>query len=171
MLRTHLPDTACQAQIAGCHSVTTPPFFLLSPISCSGFTARCMPRRPRPAPRGKPGKGKPADNAASSSKVQLPPPKALSKRRLKVADSEPESEEREDDEESSSDSDGEGDDDTPLEEDSEESDVDVDAPRVAQWVDEDDLEQLETPFGDASHGEVENAEDIVCVVHVSPKFG
>ncbi|KAF9651889.1 DUF947-domain-containing protein, partial [Thelephora ganbajun] len=32
----------------------------------------------------------------------------------------------------------------------EESDVDVDAPRVAQWVDEEDLEQLEMPSEDAS---------------------
>jgi ribosomal RNA-processing protein 36 len=55
--------------------------------------------------------------------------------------------------------------------DSEESDVDVDAPRVAQWVDEEELEQLEVASGDASHGKVVNAEDIVRVVHVSPKFG
>ena len=110
---------------------------------------------------------------ASSSRVQLPPPKATSKRKLRVVDPEPESEKWEDSEESSSDSDeeddGEGEGDTSLGEDSEESDVDVDAPRVAQWIDEDDLEQQEMAFGDASHGKAEDAEDIVRVVRVPSK--
>jgi len=134
-----------------------------------------MPRRPRSASRGKPGKEKPAANVASSSKVQLPLPKATSKRKLKAVDSEPDSgEEWEDDDEPGSDSDGEdneGDDgdDVSLG-DSEGSDLDVDAPRVAQWVDEDDLEQPEVASGDASHGKAVNAEDIVRVVHVSPEF-
>ena len=93
----------------------------------------------------------------------------MSKRKPKVPDSEPESEELEDEEESSSDSeedDEESSDDTSLEGDSEESDVDVDTPRVAQWVDEDDLEQPEMAFGDASHKKAEDAEDIVRVVCV-----
>ena len=112
-------------------------------------------------------------NVASSSKVQLPLPKVTSKRKLKTMDSEPDSEEEwHDDDGPSSDSDEddnkEGDiDDILLRGDSEESDLDVDAPRVAQWVDEDDLEQPEMVSGEASHGEVVNSEDIVRVVDVS----
>lgn len=110
----------------------------------------------------------------SSSKVQLPLPKTTSKRKLKAVDPEPGSDGEEwDDEEPSSDSDeDEGDDDdVSLGETSEESDVDVDAPRVAQWVDEDDVDQPEIASGDASHGKAVVAEDIVRVVDVSPKFG
>lgn len=169
MLRIHLPYTPIRGLSQRDHfSVLLP-----SPISYSTFTARYMPRRPRPAPRGKPGKEKKTDNVASSSRVQLPLPKAISKRKLKILDSEPESEELNDDEESSSDSeedDEEGDDDTSLGGDSEESDVDVDAPRVAQWVDEDDLDQPQMASGDASHGNAEDAGDIVRVVYVSLGF-
>jgi len=134
-----------------------------------------MPRRPRPAPREKPSKEKFAANVASSSKVKLPLPKAAPERKLKALDSEPESDDE--DGESSSDSDEEdseeGDsDDGPLggdtDEDGEESDVDVDAPRVSQWVDDEDLEELDAPPGDTSHGKVE---DIVSVVLVSSKSG
>ena len=56
-------------------------------------------------------------------------------------------------------------------EDGEESDVDVDAPRVAQWVDDEDLEELELLPGDTSHGKAVDAEDVVRVVPVSPNFG
>ena len=113
-------------------------------------------------------------NVASSSKVQLPLPKATSERKLKAVDSEPESDEEkwedeepisdpdeEDDEEGDSDEDSSG---GGSDEDEEESDVDVDAPRVAQWVDDDDLEELAMPPGDALHGKVVNTEDIVRVV-------
>ena len=83
-------------------------------------------------------------------------------------------EEWNDDGEPSSDEDEEGDSDEGLStasgEDEEESDVDMDAPRVAQWVDDEDLEELETHSGDASHGKAADAEDIVRAVHVSPKF-
>ena len=135
-----------------------------------------MPRRPRSAPRGKPGKEKSVADVASSSKVQLPLPNATSKRKLKAVDTEPESgEEWEDDDEPSSDSGEESDEDDDGDGvslgDSEESDLDVDAPRVAQWVDEDDLEQPEVASGDALHGKGVNAEDIVRVLHVSPTFG
>lgn len=130
-----------------------------------------MPRRPRPVSREKRNKGKFVANVASSSKVQLPPPKAASKRKLKAADSESESddEEKSDDEESSSDEDsdddGDGEGDSgdgssggDFDEDGEESDVDVDAPRVAQWVDDEDMEELEMPPRD---GKAVNPEDIV----------
>ena len=132
-----------------------------------------MPRRPRPASRVKPRKEKSVVNVASSSKVQLPPPKVTPKRKLKAVDSEPESEgESDDDDEPSSDSDErsgeEGNDDDSR--DSEESDVDVDAPRVAQWVDEEDLEHPETDSDGAPLGKVVGVEDIVSVAYVSPKF-
>ena len=134
-----------------------------------------MPRRPRLASGGKPRKEKIVADVASSSKVQSPLPAVTSKRKLKAVDSEPESEEEwEDDDKQSSDSneeDGEDDDgDSNSLEDSEGSDLDVDAPRVAQWVDEDDLEQPEVASGDASHGKAVNAGDIVGAVYVSPKF-
>ena len=136
-----------------------------------------MPRRPRPASGGKPGKEISVDDAASSSKVQLPLPKATSKRKLKAMDSKSESEEEleDDDDDSSSDSDeeddeGDGGGSVSLG-DSEESDLDVDAPRVVQWVDEDDLEQPEIASSDVSRGKAVNTEDIVRVVHASPKFG
>jgi len=135
-----------------------------------------MPRRPRPASREKPGKENSAVNTASSSKVQLPLPKVTLKQKLKAVDSEPELSEVEwdDDEMLNSDENEEGNSDdgssADSDEDGEESDVDVDAPRVAQWVDEEDLEEPEIPPGDASHGEAANAEDIVRVVHVPPKF-
>jgi len=132
-----------------------------------------MPRRPQPAPREKPGKGEFSGNVASSSKVKLPLPKVGPERKLKAVDSESESDEE--DEESNTDSDEgdseEGDSDGgslggESGDDGEESDVDVDAPRVSQWVDDEDLEELEVPVGDASHGKVE---DIVRVMPVSPK--
>jgi hypothetical protein len=119
-------------------------------------------------------------NAASGSKVQLPLPKATSKRKLKAVDPEPEPDEEEWDDggESSSDSyeqdDEESDSDGLLgdsDEVGEESDVDLDAPRVAQWVDDEDLEDLEPPPGDSSSGKAVNGEDIVRVVLVSLKFG
>ena len=117
-------------------------------------------------------------NVASGSKAQLPLPKVASERKLKATDSEPDAGEEwgGNDNEPSSDS-GEDDsneddvDDLSLGGDSEESDVDVDAPRVAQWVDEDDLEQPEMVSGDDSRGNEENAENIVRVVYVSPGFG
>jgi len=100
----------------------------------------------------------------------------MSKRKLEAVDSEPESREGwEDDDEPSSDSDEEdedGDDDGDVSlGNSEESDLDVDAPRVAQWVDEDDLEQPEVASGDAPHGKAVNTEDIVRAAHVFPMFG
>lgn len=115
-------------------------------------------------------------NVASSSKVKSPLPKAVPERKLKAVDVEPQSDEGgREDEESSSDSDEEdgeeGDsDDSSLGgdsgEDGEESDVDVDAPRVSQWVDDEDLEEPEVTPGDASHGRVE---DIVRVALMSSK--
>lgn len=138
--------------------------FFSSPIN---FAARRMPRRPRPASREKLRKEQAAVNGASGSKLKLPLPKATSKRSLKVADPEPESDEENDDasEVQSSDSDeskssdygspGDSDED-------EEFDVDVDAPRVAQWVDEEDLDQPEVPSGDASYGKTVDLEDMVC---------
>lgn len=132
-----------------------------------------MPRRPRPASRVKPKKEKSVVNVASSSKVQLPPPKVTQKRKLKAVDSEPESEgESDDNDEPSSVSDersGEegNDDNSLLGGDSEESDVDVDAPRVAQWVDEEDLEHPEMVSDGAPLGKVANVEDIVRAAHVS----
>ena len=132
-----------------------------------------MSRRPRPTSREKPGKENFLVGVASSSKIQLHLPKATSRRKLKAVDSEPEPEGKWD--EPSSDSDEEDDEDGDGDDvslgDSEESDVDVDAPRVAQWVDEDDLEQLEVVSGDASHGKAVNAEDIVRAVHASLKPG
>ena len=92
--------------------------------------------------------------------------------KLKAVRSKPESDE---DEESSSDSDEEESEEGDSEdgslgggsdEDGEESDVDVDAPRVSQWVDDEELEELDAPPGDASRGK---AEDIVGVVLVSSK--
>lgn len=115
------------------------------------------------------------DDVASSSKVQLPLPEPMSKRKLKAVDSEPESEEEwEDEDKQNSDSNEEDDEDDDGDSnslrDSEESDLDVDAPRVAQWVDEDDLEQPGVVFGDASHGKTVNAGDIVGAVYVPSKF-
>ena len=125
-----------------------------------------MPRRPRPALRGRPKEEGPVVNVASSSKAKLPLAKVASKRKMEAVDSEPDldEEEREDndgDEGPSSESDEE-DSDLPgdLSED-EESDVNMDAPRVAQWVDEEDLERAETVSGDASHENTVNPEDIV----------
>ena len=116
---------------------------------------------------------------ASSSKVQLSSPRATSKRKLKTVDPEPESEEKwGDDDEPSSDSDeeedgegGDGGGDAFSGGGSEESDLNVDAPRVAQWVDEDELEQPETASGGASYRKMADVEDIVRVMYVSPKFG
>lgn len=111
-------------------------------------------------------------NVASSSKSILPLPKATSKRSLKVVDSESEPDEKnsDDNEDQSSDSD-EGSDSGSLGDshgDEEESDVDVDAPRVAQWVDEEELEQPEAPSGHASHKGTSDLEDIVRPSPVSP---
>jgi len=164
-----------QAQAVNCHGVTTVPFLLPSPIRNQTFAAEYMPRRPRPASREKPGKENFVANAASSSKDQLPLP--TSKRKLQAVESEPELGEVEwgDDEIPSSDENEEGDSDDGSSPDPDgdegESDVDVDAPRVAQWVDEDDLEEPEILPRDASHGKAVNAEDIVRVVYVYPKFG
>ena len=140
-----------------------------------------MPRRPLPTARRKSGGGNVAANAASGSKVQLPLPKATSKRKLKAVDPvpEPDEEEWDDDEESSTDSDEQDDEESDSggllggdsDEVGEESDVDLDAPRVAQWVDDEDLEDLEPPPGDSSSGKAVSAEDIVRVVLVSLKFG
>jgi len=136
-----------------------------------------MPRRPRPALRGKSGKEKSGASVATSPKAQTPHPKAVSQRKLKPVDSDPGSSEEEwDDEEEpslNSDEEDNGSDEGSLGnsgEDGEESDVDVDALRVAQWVDEDELE-LEMPSGDAPPGKGVNAEDIVRVMYVSPKPG
>lgn len=134
-----------------------------------------MPRRPRPASREKPGKEKIVADVASSSKVKLPLPQVSLKRSLNTVDSESESGREEwgddddgGDEVSSSDSDEEkSSDDGSLgepDEDGVESDVDVDAPRVAQWVDEEDLEQLEGPSDDVPH---QTADDIVRLFLVS----
>jgi len=151
------------------------PFLLPSPIRYETFVAGHMPRRPRPAPREKPSKGKFATNVASSSRVKLPLPKATSERKLKALDPEPESDGE--DEESTSDSDEEDSEESDSDdgslggdsdEDEEESDVDVDAPRVSQWVDDEDLEEVEVPPGGALHGK---AEDIVRVELVSLKSG
>lgn len=117
-----------------------------------------MPRRPRPVSREKPGK-----EGAAKSKLSLP--KGEPKPGLKVVDPQLESDEEniDDDENRSFDSDeDEGSDDGSIvNSDKEESDVDVDAPRVAQWVDEEDLEQPEVSPGDASHKKTVNLEDIV----------
>ena len=165
--------SAKRIEVVDRHSVTTFPFLLPSPIRFETFAAEHMPRRPRPASREKPSKGKFAANVASSSKVKLPLPKATPERMLKAVDSGSESDEE--DEESSSDSDeedseegdsGDGSLGGDSDEDGEESDVDVDAPRVSQWVDDEDLEELEVPPGGVSHGK---AEDIVRVVLVSSK--
>lgn len=125
-----------------------------------------MPRRPRPALRGRPKEEGPVVNVASSSKAKLSLAKIASKRNMEAVDSEPDldEEEREDndsDEGPSSESDEE-DSDLPgnLAED-EESDVNMDAPRVAQWVDEEDLERAEAVSGDASHKNAVDPEDIV----------
>ena len=103
---------------------------------------------------------------ASSSKAKLSLAKIASKRNMEAVDSEPDldEEEREDndsDEGPSPESDEE-DSDLPgdLAED-EESDVNMDAPRVAQWVDEEDLERAEAFSGDASHKNTVDLEDIV----------
>jgi hypothetical protein len=141
-----------------------------------------MPRRPLPASREKSGGGNFAANVASGSKVQLPLPKATSKQKLKAADSEPGLDgEGWGSEDSSSDSDeedseeGEGDSGDGSLEDSdeveEESDVDLDAPRVAQWVDDEDLDDLEMPSEDGSPGKAANAKDIVRVVLIFLKVG
>jgi ribosomal RNA-processing protein 36 len=134
-----------------------------------------MPRRPRPAPREKPGKEIFVADVASSSKVKLPLPKAASKQKLKAVDSEPESDgEKWDDEGGPSSGSGEEDDEEGDSGDGSsggDSDVDVDAPRVAQWVDDEDLEEQEIPSGDAAHRKAVNAEDIVRVAPMSPKFG
>ena len=112
-------------------------------------------------------------NVASSSRVKLPLPRAAPERRLKAVDTESESDEDGDesspvsDEEASEEGDSsDGSTGENLDEDGEESDMDVDAPRVSQWVDDEDLEELEAPAGDASHGD---AEDIVRVALVSLK--
>ena len=104
---------------------------------------------------------------ASGSNPKL----ATSKRDLKAVDSELESDEESnspDDQGQSSDSDSDDEDESPGDgslgdsnEDGEDSGVDVDAPRVAQWVDEEDLEQPEVPSGDISHGKTVDLEDIV----------
>lgn len=135
-----------------------------------------MPRRPRTAPREKSDGEKFVANAASGSKVQLPLPKAAFKRKLITVDSEHElDEEGSEGEESSSDEDedseGGDSDDISLggysDGDREESDVDVDAPRVVQWIDEEELEELGMPPADAPPGK---AEDIVRAAPVFPKF-
>ena len=151
--------------------MTTFPFLLPSPIRCETFAAERMPRQPRPAPREKPDKGKFVANVASSSRVKLPVPRAAPERRLKVVDAEFESDEDGDEsspvsDEEDSEEGGSSDGSTGENPDGEESDVDVDAPRVSQWVDDEDLEELEAPAGDALHGEVE---DIVRAVLVSSK--
>lgn len=116
-------------------------------------------------------------NVASSSKVKFPLPQVSFKRNSKPVDVESGSggeewgEDDDDDdggsssgsdEEESSDPGSLGDPD----EDGVESDVDVDAPRVAQWVDEEDLEQLEEPSDDALH---QTTGDIVCFSLFSTK--
>lgn len=138
-----------------------------------------MPRRPRPASREKPAKEGALADVASSSKSKLSLPKVTSKRSPQAAASEPESvEEYEDDNEGqSSDSEeedeGGGSDDVSLgdpSQDGEESDIDVDAPRVAQWVDEEDLEQSEVHSGNASFKEAVDMGDIVGIFPVSPNL-
>ena len=139
----------------------------LAPVSDqSTIFCQNMPRRPRPVLRGRPKEEGPVANVASSSKAKLPLAKIASKRNMEAVDSEPDldEEEREDndsDEGPSSESDEE-DSDLPgdLAED-EESDVNMDAPRVAQWVDEEDLERAEAVSGDASHKNTVDPEDIV----------
>jgi hypothetical protein len=127
------------------------------------FAAHHMPRRPRPASREKPGEDV-VVQVASNSKPKLPLPKATSRRNLKTVDFEPESDEENGSvnrNDSGSDDEDEDSGDGSLRDSGEESDVDVDAPRVAQWVDEEDLEQQDLPSGDVSHEKTVNLEDIV----------
>ena len=129
-----------------------------------------MARRPRPGSRERSGKEKIVANVASSSKFKLPLPKATAKRDLEQVSSESGSdeekweEEEDSGEDQSSDSDEEGTEDDLLgdsDEDGEGSDVDVDAPRAAQWIDEEDLEQPETPSGEPPSKKTADLEDIV----------
>ena len=108
--------------------------------------------------------------------MKLPLPQAPFKRNSKAVGSESESDGEgwgdgdNDDDDSSSDSDEESSDDGSLgdpDEDGVESDVDVDAPRVAQWVDEEDLEQLEEPSDDVPR---QTTDDIVRFLLVSTKW-
>lgn len=106
-----------------------------------------MPRRPRPVSRRPP----PNSTAAPSTtkKTVSQPPRPAAKRKLSSdgEESDGESEESEDSESSSL---PEPADDV---EDSEEGEVDVDAPRIAQWVDEEELNNV------SEEDESESSED------------
>lgn len=106
-----------------------------------------MPRRPRPVSRRPP----PNSTAAPSTtkKIVSQPAKPAAKRKLSP-DSEESEEESEESEDSKSSSLPEPADDA---EDSEEEEVDVDAPRIAQWVDEEDLNYV------SEEDESESSED------------